>query len=275
GFESAQPTMWTVSLEGMAPTFTADLCMALTGDEADPGALVMLKREDRSQPWGLVPSELRPDTVSPTQLCALQVTSFSDFTIGQPATPLPVELVAFTARADGRATVLGWSTASETNNAGFEVEQQAGGQSGWETIAFVDGKGTTLQEQHYTYRADELTPGAHRFRLKQIDYDGAFEYSPVVEVAIELLGTHLLSAAHPNPFRHEVQFDVAVPVTQGVTIDLYNVLGQRVRRVFDGVLTSGTTQRFRLTGHRLPAGTYVVRAQGGYFMATQPIVRVD
>src|SRR5690606_29042521 len=86
----------------------------------------------------------------------------------------PVQLASFTATRDGEAVVLRWTTASETNNAGFEVQLLENSKSeiqNWTTLAFVAGAGTTAEAQAYTYRAEGLAPGTHRFRLRQVDYD--------------------------------------------------------------------------------------------------------
>src|SRR5690606_28712319 len=94
-----------------------------------------------------------------------------------PSSTLPGELVSFTATLDGPDGVLAWQTASETNNAGFEVEHTAvetrrGASLPWQRLAFVAGRGTTAEPQSYTYRAAGLEPGRHVFRLRQVDYDG-------------------------------------------------------------------------------------------------------
>jgi hypothetical protein len=106
---------------------------------------------------------------------------------------LPVELVAFDAVADGEAITLSWETASETNNAGFEVEQLEAA-AAWTAVAFVEGQGTTEAATAYTHRLDGLAPGAYTFRLKQIDFDGTFTYGPEVQAVIEVGGVYRLSA---------------------------------------------------------------------------------
>jgi hypothetical protein len=94
------------------------------------------------------------------------------------AAPLPVELTSFEAQADGDAVVLRWTTLTETNNAGFEVEQRT--DSTWTQVGFAEGFGTTTEPRAYVYRIEAVAPGLHGFRLKQIDYDGGFAYSPEV-----------------------------------------------------------------------------------------------
>src|SRR5690606_3228436 len=178
---------------------------------------------------------------------------------------LPVELFSFTATRDGEDVVLRWETASETNNAGFEVEYAVvpavetrhGASLPWQRLAFVDGGGTTAEARTYAYRASGLAPGAHRFRLKQVDFDGAFAYSPEVEAVVELPGDYLLSAVYPNPFNPRAAFTLAVRRAQHVTVALYDLLGRRVALLHDGVLEANETYRFDIDGAALASGSYL------------------
>ncbi len=99
-------------------------------------------------------------------------------------TALPVELMAVSATAVGRTARLSWTTASETNNAGFNVEQQTGAR--WRDVGFVAGRGTTTEQATYAYAVEGLDAGLHRFRLRQVDFDGSTHYSSTVEVNIGL-----------------------------------------------------------------------------------------
>ena len=125
-------------------------------------------------------------------------------------TPIPVELVSFDAVVNGTDVSLSWATVSETNNAGFEVQTLSG--ENWNALAFVQGNGTTTEAQTYRFTAEDNAVGTHTFRLKQIDFDGAFEYSDELEVAVETPGTHLLTSAYPNPFNPQSQFTLTAPL---------------------------------------------------------------
>ncbi len=186
-------------------------------------------------------------------------------------TALPVELTRFEALADGPAVVLSWSTASETNNAGFEIQIR---NSDWQVLGFVEGHGTTLEPQSYTFRIEDLLPGRHVFRLKQIDFDGAFEYSPEVEVAVELVEAFYLSAVYPNPFNPRAQFTLMVRQEQSVRVAVYNVQGRRVALLHEGSIAAGTHHRFVFQGAALPSGLYLIRAEGQTFSAVRSVVLV-
>ncbi len=176
---------------------------------------------------------------------------------------LPVELVSFTSQVNGTSVALNWETASETNNAGFEVQMLRG--EGWDVLGFVEGNGTTTEAQTYSYNAGDMAVGTHTFRLKQIDFDGAFEYSDEVEATIETPGSHLISNAYPNPFNPQSQFTLAVAQEQQVTAELFNTLGQRVAVLFQGTVEANQAQLVTIDGAGLASGMYVVRVNGERF----------
>ncbi len=190
---------------------------------------------------------------------------------GQFGTPLPVELTTFTATADGNDAHLQWQTASETDNAGFEVQID---RSGWQAVDFVEGHGTTSGPQSYSYRITNLEPGPHRFRLKQVDFDGTFEYSPEVEVFTEVPGTHVLTDAYPNPFNPQTIFTLAIARAQHIRIDLFDAMGQRIRTMHNGSLSEGMVHQFRLDGAGLPSGFYVYRVAGAAFAESRSVMLV-
>ncbi|MEM8558125.1 MAG: lamin tail domain-containing protein [Bacteroidota bacterium] len=189
---------------------------------------------------------------------------------------IPVELTAFDVTLDGEAARLAWTTASETNNSGFEVQMRTPATADFAPLAFVEGRGTTTETQTYTFRTDALAPGTYSFRLKQIDFDGAFEYSPEVEATVTLTEAFRLSAAYPNPVgpadRARVTLTVQQP--QSVTVALYDALGRHVATLLDGPLDAGPPVVVELEGRALASGVYVLRAQGTSFVATQRLVVV-
>jgi len=185
---------------------------------------------------------------------------------------LPVELTSFTAVRDGQDAVLRWATASETNNSGFAVQQRRNGT--FHEIAFVDGAGTTDRAQQYAHRVSALDAGTHTFRLAQVDLDGTTAPSPSVEVTIPLAQSFALTAAYPNPFRSTARLALEVKETQEVSVTLYNMLGQRIRSVFDGTVQAGTPQTLSIDGSDLSSGVYVYRVQGRTFSATRQVALV-
>ncbi len=180
---------------------------------------------------------------------------------------LPVELTGFTAAADGSDAVLRWETASETNNVGFEVQMDAG--AGFAPLGFVAGAGTSLEGQRYSYRTAGLAPGTYTFRLRQVDFDGAFAFSPAVELSVAPQGYALLA---PSTFADLAEVQLSVERGQHVRASLYDLLGREVQVLHSGAV-EGTT-RLSLGGAALPSGVYFVRVTGETFTATRQIVRV-
>ncbi|QXD14484.1 hypothetical protein GQ464_013730 [Rhodocaloribacter litoris] len=189
---------------------------------------------------------------------------------------LPVDLGALHALAAGQSVTLTWRTFGETNNAGFEVEMRPATDPGaaWQVRGFVPGAGTTRETRTYTYRLDDVPPGPQVFRLKQLDFDGTFSYSPTVEVFVDLPDGFALSEASPNPFRGQTRFTLIVRAAQHVTVRVFDVLGREVARLHDGPLAPETPHVFTFDATRLPGGLYFYRADGETFSTVRTVVRV-
>ncbi|MDZ7626559.1 MAG: T9SS type A sorting domain-containing protein [Ignavibacteriaceae bacterium] len=161
--------------------------------------------------------------------------AFIDFTV-------PVELSSFTAETGVNTVVLNWSTATETNNNGFEIERKLKNQE-WVTIAFVQGKGTTTEIQNYSYSDDYSSlpyEGTVLYRLKQIDYNGTFEYSE--QLAVNLTFTpsdYYVSQNYPNPFNPSTTIKYSLPVESLVRINIYNALGEVIEELVSKTQSSG------------------------------------
>ena len=113
---------------------------------------------------------------------------------------VPVELTSFTAEAsNGKDVELSWTTATETNNQGFQVERMSSAGS-FEQIGYVAGFGTTTEPKSYSYLDPKVDAGNYTYRLKQIDFDGTITYSEEVNVEVEIPLVYSLEQNYPNPF---------------------------------------------------------------------------
>jgi len=186
---------------------------------------------------------------------------------------LPVELVSFTAIEHDGGIQLRWTTASETNNAGFSVEH-AINNGFYKEIDFITGAGTSLERREYSYRVEDVEPGLHTFRLKQIDYDGAFEYSPAVEVTVEVPNVYILEPAYPNPFNPQASIRFAIKERQAVTMAMYDATGREVQALYRGIPDANQMHAVAIDGSTLPSGVYIVRLTGETFLATQSVTLV-
>ena len=194
---------------------------------------------------------------------------FDQVFTGSNCSTLPVELVAFDVALNGEEALLQWQTSAERNNVGFDVEHAAPGTSAFRTLGFVEGHGTTTQAQTYAFRVEALTPGTHRFRLRQVDFDGTTSYGPVLEVAVGLPEQAYLSDVWPNPFNPQTQFTLEVKQAQAVRVEVFDALGRRVARLHEGTLEAGHAHAFRFEAASLPSGVYLVRATGETFTQTR------
>ena len=177
-------------------------------------------------------------------------------------TVLPVSLTHFEGYTNRSEVVLSWETAEEINNSGFQVEQWQ--DTGFRSVAFVPGAGTTTQARHYTHRISDIPPGTHRFRLKQIDFDGTTSYSHEVTLVVDAKGPGIASI-YPNPFNPTTNFSLVLAEPQFVRILVFNTLGQEVARLYEGELVSATEHRFAFEAENLPGGLYIFRAEGERF----------
>ena len=177
-------------------------------------------------------------------------------------TKLPVELASFNAAQSGASSVdLSWTTASETNNAGFRVEHQGPAASSWSKLGFVEGNGTTTNAQSYRFDAEDLSVGTHRFRLKQVDLDGSTSLRDPVTVDLRMGKALRLGAPSPNPVQGTARVSFAVKEAVQTQVTLYNVLGQQVTTLYRGTPTAGEAQSVRIRTSDLASGVYFLRLQ--------------
>ena len=140
----------------------------------------------------------------------------------------------------------------------------APGAPAWADVAFAAGRGTTAEAQRYERRVPALAPGAHRFRLRQVDLDGAATLSAEVEAVVAPPRGLALSAPHPNPGSNAA-LTLTSDRARRVTVALFDALGRRVAVVFEGTVGAGESRSLVLDGRTwgLTPGVYVVRAGGG------------
>jgi len=178
---------------------------------------------------------------------------------------LPVSLTALEATPSGSGTVaLTWQVASEQNNAGFVVQHQGPAGDDWSRLGFVESaapSGTTTEAQSYRYDAADLTVGTHRFRLRQVDLDGSATLTDPVTVELQMTETLRLSGPAPNPVHNQARLSFALKKKGKAVVTLYNVLGQRVRTLYDGRPAAGEERALHVPVRTLASGVYIVRLQ--------------
>ncbi len=194
------------------------------------------------------------------------VNSFSDGSI------VPVELTSFTANSSGDVVNLLWSTATETNNKGFEIQRKIENGS-WETIGYKAGRGTTTNITAYSFsdNTGNLNTGNLIYRLKQIDFDGTYKYSNEVEVQKIQLNKYELSQNYPNPFNPSTSIKYSIGKNGLVTLKIYNILGKEVVTLVNGVKTAGSYEII-FNAHNLSSGVYFYKLQSGNYNETKKFI---
>jgi hypothetical protein len=189
--------------------------------------------------------------------------------------PLPVELTSFTVVAKHNNVTLNWQTATEINNFGFDVERcvlSAECQE-WNKIGFVSGSGNSSSDKEYSFTDKNISGGSKfLYRLKQIDNDGQFEYSDIIEVEV-VPQQFELSQNYPNPFNPSTTIRFSLPVQTQLKINIYNMLGELVKTVSEGMYESGYYNiTFDASG--LSSGTYIYRLESDSFVETKKMLMI-
>lgn len=142
---------------------------------------------------------------------------------------LPVELTGFSASVDRRDVTLRWTTMTESNNSGFSIERATDINGEWSTVGFVNGAGNSKTSLHYSFTDRGLNYGSYRYRLKQIDYNGFYEYHVLSsEVNVGLPVAYNISQNYPNPFNPSTKINFDLPVDGHVSIKVFDILGNEV-----------------------------------------------
>ncbi len=195
--------------------------------------------------------------------------SDADFTI---TNVLPVELVDFQARLEGRnSALLHWVTASEQNNRGFDIEMKQEADPAFQTVGFEAGKGTTTEQQHYQFQVDHLAGGTWYFRLKQRDADGHLAYSPLRSVRVE---ERFRVELFPNPVQSELNLVIFQETAGMVSLEVFNQLGQHFALLSAQPFDKGYSS-LHLPVAALPGGTYyyLCRSENGRVQGKMVIER--
>jgi hypothetical protein len=173
-------------------------------------------------------------------------------------TVIPVELSSFSAETQKNSVTLKWTTASEVNNRGFEILRFTQNDNQWYKIGFVEGRGNTTERQSYIFSEKDMKVGSYTYRLKQVDYDGSYEYSNEVEVDVEAPSVFTLMQNYPNPFNPMTKIEYTLPENAEVRVDIYNTLGELVSTLVNKTMEAGY-QEISFDASSLPSGTYIYR----------------
>jgi photosystem II stability/assembly factor-like uncharacterized protein len=190
---------------------------------------------------------------------------------------VPVELTSFSANVTGNNVSLKWSTATETNNSGFQVERRKTQNERieeWVNLGFVDGHGTSTVQHSYLFNDQNLSVGKYLYRIKQIDFDGSFEYFELTsEVTVESPNTFSLSQNYPNPFNPTTLIKFSIPVKGNVTLKVYDIIGNEVATLINENKDAGTFE-VNFSAEDLSSGIYLYQLKSTNFIETRKMTLI-
>ncbi|MFA6469869.1 MAG: T9SS type A sorting domain-containing protein [Bacteroidota bacterium] len=246
--------------------FSLDLSPKAFSGIADVSSLRVVTRPI-SGSW-----QLQGTHVSGTGTIAAPVVSrsglsgFGEFAIaGGADNALPVNIASFTAAPNQLNAELKWKTVTESNNHGFEIERHSAENRSfeWHKVGFVEGKGTTNEPKEYSFADMNLHTGKYFYRLKQIDRDGRFSYSHLLQVTIhDVPKVFALEQNYPNPFNPTTVIGYQLPVNSYVTLKVFDVIGREVVTLVNEVKEAGRYS-VPFDGTKLSSGMYFARLQSG------------
>ncbi|MBE7475147.1 MAG: T9SS type A sorting domain-containing protein [Ignavibacteriota bacterium] len=196
----------------------------------------------------------------------------------------PIELISFNYSFVNTKVQLNWTTATETNNSGFEILRFAQNDNEWEAIGFVPGFGTTTEPKAYSFTDENVTTGTYKYHLKQIDFDGIFEYLPIgqagsneIEVEVDFTPKEfVLFQNYPNPFNPNtvIRFEIPGQARNDnvlVTLKIYDILGNEIVTLVNEEKQSGVYE-VEFDASSLASGMYLYKLQAGSFIQTKKMI---
>lgn len=233
-----------------------------TGSITSPSTNTALAKKDGANPWILIePTVL--NWVGRT-VTANNQTSLSSWALTDVTAPLPVELSSFSSSVNRNVVNLNWTTVEEINNAGFDIERKPVNSEVWSKVGNITGAGNLTQTKNYSFTDNGLLTGNYNYRLKQIDFNGNFQYFNLSsEVIVGVPNNFQLSQNYPNPFNPTTKINYDLPVDSKVNLRVYDMLGREVASMVNEQVTAGYyTVQFNASN--FASGTYFFRliAQG-------------
>jgi hypothetical protein len=210
-----------------------------------------------------------PDTIGGVTVSNFQTTWLNVQLV--PEDPVPVELVSFIAKIDYEKVTLEWQTASEKNNRGFEIFRQAQDDNELTNRGFVQGSGTSTEKQNYYFIDQNVKPGRYSYRLKQIDFDGTFQFSEIVKVEVLPPFEFSLEQNYPNPFNPTTKMEYRIAEKGFISLKIYDVLGNEIATLLNKVTPAGTYE-VEWNASDLPSGIYFYQLRVGNFIQTKKML---
>jgi hypothetical protein len=189
---------------------------------------------------------------------------------------LPVELISFTSIVNSQIVELKWSTSAEINNSHFEIERRNTLEN-WRTIGRVNGNGTVNSVSIYGYTDRNIASGIYMYRLKQVDYNGNYEYFNLSgEVSIGLPEKFELGQNYPNPFNPSTKINYKLQASGFITLRVFDIAGKQVAELVNSRQDAGTYEvNFDASHFGISAGVYFYKLNAGDFSLTKKMVVLE
>jgi len=182
---------------------------------------------------------------------------------------VPVELTSFAGYTENKNVFLNWSTGTEINNSGFEIQKKSNQE--WEAAGFVQGSGTTTELRYYSFIDEDVSPGTYAYRLKQIDYNGAFEYSDIIEIEVSTPAKYSLEQNYPNPFNPATTISYSIKEKGLVTLKVFDILGKEVAVLVNEEQIAGS-YNLKFDASSFASGIYFYTLKAGQFISTKKMI---
>ncbi len=227
------------------------------------GTYYFLTGDVAASPTGTVQGEIVQNS-SLTLSNGTLTGTISNAVLSSNSAPLPVELTSFTGASNENGIVLYWTTATEINNYGFDVERKgiADGRSAasdWTKVGFVAGNGSSNTAHQYSYSDAHVSSGTYAYRLKLIDRDGTSKYSTETEATIFIPKVFGLNQNYPNPFNPTTTISFTLAQDGYTTLKIYSVLGKEVATLVSGEMKAGVYHTVAFDGSAFSSGVYFSR----------------
>ncbi len=281
--------LWGVTIQGTAQPNLGDLSNSTPDDDGRNTFIDNLQGTTNYALYNNTPNIIRAQNNfwGTTDLALIQQRIWGQGDVQNPPTviyqpfalgdiSLPVELAQFVARKIQGSVWLSWKTISELNNAGFEVQRRSLNREAksheWQALGFVHGRGTTTEPQSYSF-LDNSASGVVQYRLKQVDFNGKFEYSNVIEIDAGTPTAFVLEQNYPNPFNPTTVLTYTLPVASDVRLEVFDVLQRKVATLVSEKQSAGT-HTYTLNASGFSSGVYFYRLQAGNFSSTKKMVLI-
>lgn len=255
---------FTISQSGTGAVTNAFVKLTYNADEVVADKEMRIIKSEGASGWMNLGGTL---TANSTVTSTNAFSTFSQFAVAyKTINPLPVELVAFKAVKAENAVNVTWATASEKNNAYFSVERSADGKN-FTAIGQVEGAGTTSLAKQYAFADKNPLSNVSYYRLKQVDFDGAAEFSQIVKV-VNTKGPTASVNAFPNPTTALVNIEIG-GLNEAATLQVIDLTG---RVVAEQILAKDATKA-QVNLASQPAGVYQVKLVSANGMTVLKVVK--